>query len=152
MFNDIHDPYYGFPLNESQLASYIESKYGIDVTTAQSTHDHYERWVYRTILTNGVENETTLTTYEISGQQANSETGLAEAIPGLPGAFDTNSQYDETTEVVDATTSIYTAYVYRNVSVWYYENQVNENKRKIKLLDPQYVSQVEDEFKRLMNG
>lgn len=152
LFNKLHNPYYDFPLDQSQLESYIESKYGYDVTTAQNTHDHYERWVYRTLIVNGVETTTELTTYEISGLEANSETGLAETIAGLPGAFDTNSQYDETTEVIDSTTSVYTAYVYRNVSVYYYENQENEKKRKIKLLDAQYAGRVEQEFKKLMSA
>ena len=152
LFNKLQNPYYDFPLDQPQLESYIESKYGYDVTTAQNTHDHYERWVYRTLIVNGVETTTELTTYEISGLEANSETGLAETVAGLPGALDTNSQYDETTEVIDSTTSVYTAYVYRNVSVYYYENQVNEEKRKIKLLDAKYASRVESEFKRLMSS
>jgi hypothetical protein len=43
--------------------------------------------------------------------------------------------------------------VTRNKAVSNYQNEINENekRRKIKLLDPAYVTRVEQEFKQLMS-
>lgn len=149
LFNKLMNPLYDFPLTSDELDAYILSKYGYDATTAQSTHDHWERWVYRTVITNGSEGDAQLTTYEISAQQANESTGLAEDLPALPGVGE-RSSYDSTTDVIDATTSVYTDYQIFNVSVYRKEFVLNEQRRKIKLLDAKYAGRVEAEFKRLM--
>lgn len=152
LFNKLMNPYYDFPVTIDQLNDLFQSKYGYDATTAQTTHHHYERRIKRTVQVNGAEYSSNTETVEISGQEANTTTGLAETNPYLPGTPDTTNTYQTDTDVIDGSTTVITEYTIANVSVYTFELNENEQKRKITLLDPQYVSQVEDEFKRLMNG
>lgn len=151
LFNKLHNPYYDFPLNNTQFESLFQSKYGYDVTVAQTTLHHYERRTKRTVLVNGAESSSNTDTVIISPLEANSETGLAETNPYLPGAMDTVNTYDSTTDSMPDNVSILTEWSIASVSVYTYEFNENEKKRNIRLLDPQYVGQVEDEFKRLMD-
>ena len=151
LFNNLMNPYYDFPLNSAQLDSLIQSRYGYSAETALTTHHHYERRVKRTVLVNGAEYSSNTETVTISGQEANTETGLAQTNPYLPGTPDTTNTYLTETVAVDATTSVVTEFTIANVSVYTYELNENEKRRSIVLIDPQYVGQVEQEFKRLMD-
>lgn len=151
LFNNLMNPFYDFPLNSTQLSDFIQSKYGYGVNTAQTTTHHYERRIKRTVLVNGAEYSSNTETVTISGQEANTTTGLAETNPYLPGTPDTTNTYQTDTDVIDGTTTVVTEYTVANVSVYTYELNENEKRRRIKLIDPQYVGQVEQEFKRLMN-
>ena len=151
LFNNLMNPYYDFPLNSSQLNDLIQSKYGYSAETAQTTHHHYERRVKRTVLVNGAQYSSNTETVTISGKEANTSTGLAETNPYLPGTPDTTNTYLTETVAVDATTSVVTEFTIANVSVYTYELNENEKKRKIKLLDTQYAGRVEAELKRLMS-
>lgn len=151
LFNKLMNPYYDFPVNSSQLNDLIQSKYGYSAETAQITHHHYERRVKRTVLVNGAQYSSNTQTVKISGQEANTTTGLAEANPYLPGTPDTTNTYLTETVAVDASTSVVTEFTIANVSVYTYELNENEKRRSIVLIDPQYVGQVEQEFKRLMD-
>lgn len=151
LFNNLMNPYYDFPLSSVQLDSLIQSKYGYDTSTAQTTTHHYERRIKRTVLVNGAEYSSNTETVTISGQEANTTTGLAETNPYLPGTPDTTNTYQTDTDVIDGTTTVVTEYTVANVSVYTYELNENEKKRSIRLLDPKYASRVDAEFKRLMN-
>lgn len=150
LFNNLMNPYYDFPLNSSQLNSLIQSKYGYNAETAQTTHHHYERRVTRTVQVNGAIYSSNTETVTISGQEANTTTGLAETNPYLPGTPDTTNTYLTETVAIDASTSVVTEYTIANVSVYTYELNENEQRRKIKLLDAEYAGRVEQEFKKLM--
>ena len=150
LFNNLMNPYYDFPLNSTQLNSLFESKYGYNAQTAQTTHHHYERRTTRTVQVNGAIYSSNTQTVTISGQEANTTTGLAETNPYLPGTPDTTNTYQTDTDVIDGSTTVVTEYTVANVSVYTYELNENEKKRKIKLLDTKYVSRVENELKRLM--
>lgn len=150
LFNLLSNPYYDFPLTSDQLNSLIQSKYGYDADTAQTTTHHYERRTKRTVLVNGSEYSSNTQTVVISAQEANTTTGLAESNPYLPGTPDTVNTYQTDTDVIDGSTTVVTEYTVANVSVYAYELNENEKKRKIKLLDTQYVNTVEAEYKRLM--
>lgn len=151
LFNNLMNPYYDFPLSSVQLDSLIQSKYGYDTSTAQTTTHHYERRTKRTVLVNGAEYSSNTQTVVISAQEANTVTGLAESNPYLPGTPDTVNTYQTDTDVIDGTTTVVTEYTVANVSVYTYELNENEKKRSIRLLDPKYASRVDAEFKRLMN-
>ena len=150
LFNKIHNPYYDFPVTSAQLNDLIQSRYGYSAETAQTTHHHYERRVKRTVLVNGAEYSSNTETVKISGQEANTSTGLAETNPYLPGTPDTTNTYLTETVAIDSSTSVVTEFTIANVSVYTYELNENEKRRKIKLLDAQYVNSVENEYKRLM--
>jgi len=150
LFNNIMNPYYDFPLNSNQLNDLIQDKYGIDAETAQTTLKHYEKLVRRDTQFNGATVDTAWANTIISAQEADSTTGLATDVVGLPsvGGLVVADSYET---VIDSSTSIYTRIIYRALTVYEYEQQENEKRRKIKLLDAQYVGRVENEFKRLMN-
>lgn len=152
LFNSIKNPYYDFPLTSSELDSLFQSKYGYDAETAQITHHHYERKVTRTVLVAGAEQSSNTDTFIISAKEANSVTGIAQTNPYLPGTPDTTNEYDSITDAIDSTTSVVTTFTIANVSVYTYELNANEARRKIRLLDPQYVGRVEQEFRILMNN
>lgn len=152
LFNKLMNPIYDFPLNQQQLESLIESKYGYSVEDAQTIAHHYERKIRRDVLLNGVVQTSNTEVVTVSVYEQDPNTGLATTNPWLDGLSpDTCVTYDTTTEVIDATTSVVTTYDYCFVSVYTYEHEENEKKRKIRLLDARYVNAVENEFQRLMN-
>lgn len=152
LFNKLMNPYYDFPLNEEQLDDLIVSKYGYSVEDSQSIAHHYERRIRRDVLLNGIVQTSNTETVFVSLYDIDPDTGLATVNPWLDGLSpDTGVTYDTTTEAISSTTSVVTIYDYWFVSVYAYEHNENEKRRKIKLLDAKYVNAVENEYKRLMN-
>lgn len=159
LFNQIQNPYYEFPRNSKELEDYIIQKYYPDSTQsrteilAQATEDihHYEK-VMTSIYTPIVgAPETTVTKCIVTNTEIDPVTGLASviALPSLPGVH--------AYEIADAPlifpqgTLTSGSYIV-GVSNYDYEFNKNEEKRIIKLLDNQYVTRVEEEFRKLMQN
>jgi len=152
LFNKLMNPLYDFPLNSEQLDDVIESKYGYSVEDAQSIAHHYEQRITKSVLLNGIVQTSNTFTVTISQYEADPTTGIATINPWLDGLSpDTGVTYDTTTEAIDSSTSVVTTYEYWFVSVYAHEQNENEKKRKIRLLDARYINAVENEFQRLMN-
>ena len=110
--NEIHDPYFKWPLSYENFSNYIRQKYG-SVSAAQSTTHHYEKTLQNI-------------TYNIDGT----------IIP-------------KRTVVVDYTTYAGDVSNSRVVDTYTYENELNETRRNIKILDERFIGLVVDSHRRI---
>jgi hypothetical protein len=145
MFNDIIDPQYDWPLNYSNFIEYVDSKYaanGASNTTVQSglawaqsinnIHSYYQVNT-RTISTSTADNKTIKEKIQIT---ANAYAGVIE----------------NTRTFTLKNGAIVTEKVTKEKLTYYdYEMQVNEAKRTIKLLKPEFAGSVVEEFKEIIN-
>ena len=152
MFNQILDPFYSFPLTGTQLDDYITNKYQTSLALTQTTIHHYEQRITRTTYLNGMPQDANTDVVIIAAQQLNMTTGLLETTPYLPGTADTSLAAGSTTESFGNGITTTTDLLNVAVSNYSYETTENEKKRSIKLLDKQYVTTVESEFRRLMRN
>ena len=112
MTNEIHDPYYEWPLSYEQFNAYLKQKYGSVEYTYQTNH-HYEKILQK----NKVASD-----------------GVYQKI------------FTEKTLTVDYQTYITLAYEDRkSVSIFEYEQDLNEQRRHIYLLDLHYVHLIKDQ-------
>ena len=159
MANDKHDGAYDWPLNYNDFNNYIANKYRAragggsltdnqviawsqnSVAGANSIH-HYEKVVDTTDV-----NSRTTTTFRYVVDYDKQTTVAPTDVPydyytGLSdaGAFSTYSVNGKTVREK----------IYRNkVSIYDYEFQVNEDKRQIKIIKPEYYTQIVDELRNL---
>lgn len=150
LFNNISNPYYGFPLVQEQLNDLITSKYDMSLATAQSTIHHYYERITRTVLFNGVVQSQETIDYTISALVADDSTGVAVARPILSSVPDSCLDGATSTDTFTNGIQVVTSTKFCNVTNYTYEFEENERKRSIRLLDAEYVIRVENEFKRLM--
>ena len=126
--NESLDPQWDWPLSSNQLQDYIENKYagtGIDV---YSDVKSYRKKITQTDITTNV---VTVNMVEISEDEYNS--------------------METYTKTISTSTGSVIVSVEKNIQSYYdYEVEKNESKRTIKLLNKNYVSQVEQEFKTLL--
>jgi hypothetical protein len=95
---------------------------------------------------------TNTSTYIISAQYQNPNTGLVENRPFLPGVADTTVIGPSDSEDFSGGVIVTTEYSYSAVSNYTYEMLENEKRRAIRLLDAAYVGSVESELRRLMRN
>lgn len=136
--NDIVHPQFDWPLNTQSLIKYIESKYISEADTingetgfewAQSNFKEYFFTERTTLLQSG---EYTEKVYNITSSAYTS-------------FINSSNDYtlDDGTEINVSTT--------RNRKTYYdYEIDLNESKRNIKLLKTEFVSTLEEEFRKLL--
>jgi hypothetical protein len=127
--NQITDPQWDWPMSSSVFEKYIIKKYtGTGINVYSDVHN------FEIITT-----QTDLATKTIT---KNSVTvGIEQFLAEVPRT----STYTLPTGSVTVTTSI------RGVSYYTYEEELNESKRNIKLLNKSYVDEFESELKRLMS-
>lgn len=127
--NQITDPQWDWPMSSSVFEKYVIKKY-----TGTGINVYSDVYNFEKIIT-----QTDLATKTIT---KNSVTiGLDQFLAEVPGT----STYTLPTGDVTVTTSI------RGVSYYTYEEELNESKRNIKLLNKSYVDEFESELKRLMS-
>jgi len=141
LFNDIIDPQYDWPLQYSQLISFVNSKYtanGAANTTvqsglawAQSSNNikEYYKVVTRTSSTDSLVQKIRL--------DANTYANVAES---------------STTYTLDDSSTVTETITKETKTYYQYEVDVNEEKRTIKLLKKDFVPAVEKEFKRVIKA
>lgn len=136
--NNIIDPQWDWPLTSNMLLAYLISKYSdaagstessVVLAYIQSTVHHYEKSI-STSDTSGTQQQTI--TIQIDEDTYNS-TVASRKTATLPSG-------------VVVTQTITT----RAVSIYDYENTLNESKRKINIIKDSYVTQMEAQFKNLM--
>jgi hypothetical protein len=126
--NQILNPQWDWPLKSGVFTDYLNDKYpNIDI---YATLDHYEKII---TTTDGETNTTTSETFTIS--------------------FDEYSNLAPTTTTynidgVNCTVSI----TKRPVNLYQMEFELNESKRNIKILNSNYITQVETEFAKLFKN
>lgn len=153
LFNGIQNPYYDLAIDRISLEKYIMNKYNFtNIDTSKETLHHYEKRVTKQIYEYGAVQTTTTEKFTVNDKIVNYDTGAITART-LPVDSETplsvpEENYDVTFE--DGTRIISNTMLHF-VSVYEYENEVNESKREIKLLDKSYIPLVEKQFKSLMS-
>ena len=142
------DPQWDWPLTSRQFGDYIVSKYKSDAANSlnisantvstsqvlyytQSTVHHYEKSIATTDNTTRTQS---IKTIEIDGDTANSVISGTTTISFSDGS--------------SATQSISV----NPISIYDYENYLNEDKRNIKLINNSYVGAMESQLKSLMGS
>lgn len=136
--NEILDPLWSWPLSSSVFSTYLENKYAskaqeLDMTALQytnSTIHHYEKVI------------TTVDSESLTKTIKNVEIGLEE--------YNT-LQENQTTRSFTNGASVNYSLTKKAVSIWDYENNLNEAKRDINLIKSNYVEDMERQFQKLMS-
>lgn len=140
MFNDIIDPQFDWPLNQNTIIKYIDKKYaanGAANTTVQSgiiwaLSENNVQAYFKVIKT--TTNDGTITTEKLQVDK-NTYANIASS---------TSNYVTQANEVVTIAVSKETQ------SYYTYEVNENESKRSINLLKPEFIPEVEKEFKRVI--
>jgi hypothetical protein len=128
-----------WPLTSNQFADYINDKYGVLATAAnqtalqytQTTTHHYEKVV------TSIDNTTQTTAIKV----VEVDQDTYNSIP-----LNTNKRVFSNGSSVNYTLSRNT------VSIYDYENKLNESKRNINLINSIYISQVETQYQALVSA
>lgn len=140
--NDIVDPFYDWVLPYNIFNRYLIEKYG-SIETAQETIHHYTKTITRKDLS------TDITTEEVLEIDANSAVNpiFSTGFPNIPwDTFDTLAESTFETITFPDGHQVEVTTTREEVSVYDWENEINENKRKIKLIDKAYYPQIMKEF------
>jgi len=146
--NDLIDPYYDVPLKDADLDSLLVHKYG-SVANAQSQIHHYERRTNIVTNKDGNISENEYVT-ELQQYSYDFDTGLVieNTLPTISNPVSISS---ESTEVANDGVIITKTVKDYAISNYDYELNLNEDKRKIKLVRSELVSEIETQFKSLLN-
>jgi hypothetical protein len=125
--NELLDPQWSWPMNSDVFESYMAAKYPSGNTT--TTVYSYEK---KLTQTDNSTNTVTINTIDVN------ETTY-------------NSIMENTETYVIGNSTVTVATTKRIVSVYDYEYELNESKRKINILNSVYVDQMEQQFKSLMS-
>jgi len=119
LVNEIHDPYFQWPLSYEEMDSYLRDKYG-SVEYTQITIHHYEKIIQQQYIQN--------------------DNGTQRVVP-------------EKTLVIDETTYISLSDFERKIKTIYeYEVELNEDRRKIYLLDLNYLLIIKNQHPNIFDG
>lgn len=130
LFNNIIDPEYDWPLTSHNLNKFIDKKYesqgGLSwAMNSNNIHSYYK----------------------ISTRTSNEYgTSLIEKIQITPGEY-ANTGIVSNNYVLDDGTSVTETISTETKTYYQYETEINEKKRKIKLLKSEFVNKIEKEFK-----
>lgn len=146
--NNIVDAQYDWPLTDTIFNKYIIAKYG-SIEVAKTTYDHYEKVISREDSYSGIVTETR---FHIN--QANLTSNLSNTLSSVP--YDHYGNLAETQSVstynlADNRTVI--EIISRDrISNYDHELNLNDAKRVIKIIKPQYYPQIMREFEALTNS
>lgn len=145
MSNDMVDPQYDWPLKYLDFNKYIINKYG-SIASAKTTYHHYEKVVSREESASGTIVET-----RFFINQANSTSNLSSSFVNVP--YDTYNSLTETQDVdtinMGSGKTVIEITKRDAITNYDYEEQMNDKKRAIKLIKPEYYSQIIREFDTL---
>lgn len=128
IFNDIFDPFYDWPMTYQQFQTYITDKYG-SISSAMTTNHHYEKIIEKIDSLSG---EKTRDVFIIDYDS------YMTLVP--------NTQ----TKVFDNGAKVTVSISKREVDNYMYEEELNESKRKIKLIKPELIPDIKNQFQFLM--
>ena len=140
MTNQIVDAQYDWPLSDTEFGKYIISKYG-SISNAKTSIHHYEKVVMREDEPSGILTETR---FIINHEKF--------TINNMTVPYDTYNTLAETQEVntYNVNNKTVTEVIKRDaISCYDYEYDINERKRTIKIIKPEYYSQIIREFDAL---
>ena len=140
--NQILDPVWEWPMSYNSLMQYIDSKYATEAEDAGKTPYEYVNttvYEYKKIITTTDVYTGTETVKEVSITEDDYNTLIESSytydIPDPPVANGTQC-------IVTTTKNI--------VTLFNYEDELNESRRQIKLLNSNYASEIEQQLKVLM--
>jgi len=142
--NNIYDPHYDWPLNETSFIEYIISKYG-SVSWAQTNTRHYEK-----VITREVRDTVTINRFQITQDQLTNN----DTRPDLPLIHD--YYYDDIADEQSFTaynvngTTVKETIARDSISYYDHEFNLNEQKREIKIIKTIYYPQIKKEFEEMM--
>lgn len=145
--NEIVDAHYDWPLTARDFRNYIVGKYG-SVETAKTTYHHYEKVIVREQQATGTTSETrfvvnqeklTDNDLDVPYDYYEGDGSLAET-----AAISTYNLSDGMT-VIETTSR-------DAISYYDYEFNLNEQKRHIKVIKPEYYAQIMREFTELLKA
>lgn len=128
LFNDIYDPYYDWPMTYQQFIAYINDKYGSQANAQITTH-HYEK-----IITS-IDGSTQLVSKNSYIIDANTYINLIPET--ITKSF--NNGITVSTEISK-----------REVDAFTYESELNESKRRIKLIKKELIGTVKKQFEEVI--
>jgi len=141
MANNIVDAQFEWPLDSRSFNNYIIGKYG-SIATAKTTIHHYEKVITREESQSGLTTETRF----IVNQEKLTDNALDVPYDYYEGSGSLpETQSVETFNLSDGTTVIQTTYR-DEISNYDYEDQLNDSRRTIKMIKPEYYSQIMSEF------
>ena len=137
--NQIMDPIWSWPLNYEQFLTYINNKYATEAVDAGKTPYEYTN--------------TTVYAYQevITTTDSYSETSTEKIIPLDVGTYNSFMETNNTYTLPSGLTCSVRA-TKRSVTLYDYEYDLNESRREIKLMDRNYVNQMEEQFKMVMDS
>jgi hypothetical protein len=154
LVNNLIDPQFDFPLTRNALERFILDKYGFSlIEHAYSNVHHYVLEVKDTLIE--VDGPTTVTTSNsiVTLEQFNYTTNTLDTellnVPQTQTATFYANNSDNTSTVVATFTKVST---YKPVYVYDHEDKLNEEKRTINILKPEYVSGLALELETVLNG
>jgi hypothetical protein len=141
IFNDIVDPNYDWPLEQRTLIRFIDEKYSQNANTqngqtglAWSKTNIKEYYKVET-TTHTASDTTTIKKYRLdAGTFANTAPSITPAVALQDGSFINVEISKETKTFYD------------------FEIESNEDKRKIKILKPEFIFAVDQEFRRVISN
>jgi hypothetical protein len=143
MANDIIDGAYDWPLSDADFNLYIAAKYD-SIALAKSGIHHYEKVIQREESLSGVITETRFVI------DLNSASEVEIDVP-----YDSYSSLAETQTVetfsVDGKTVVQTSFR-AAISNYDFESALNESRRTIKIIKPEYYPQIISEFNKFTNN
>jgi len=147
--NQLMDPLWDWPMNYQTFIDYLTAKYdsefqlafNAETTSANNAYEYVQSTVYRyekiTTTTDLYSNQVTVkkNSIDFDDYYALAETETTYNIPGVP---------NDTQVTVAITKNI--------VYIYDYENDLNESRREIKLLNQVFAGDMEEQFKTLMSA
>jgi hypothetical protein len=134
--NQAFDPQWNWPLTSQQFLLYMQNKYENVAGGANNVISYTQSTVY--------EYQKIITQYEVNTKTTTINTVIIDesTYNSLPD-FSNNTYYVSSGQV--------NVTVVRNIlNIYDYENNLNESKRNIKIIDNNYVPKIEEELQNLM--
>jgi hypothetical protein len=154
--NDLIDPQFDFPLSAQSLENYILKKYNLNTIeesfSINPPHHHVLKIEKTLSEVNGITSTTTEECIVTLEQYNHISNSLVNKITNSPTTetivFRQNNS--DPNSPISSTLSIKSTYI--PVSIFDYETEVNESKRQIKILKPEYAQAMSMELENILNG
>ena len=143
-FNDIIDPQYDWPLSYKSFTEFVDAKYSA-VNYADTSNTSVSGLSYAL-------NASNIHSYYKLVTRTSTTDSKNLIIEKLEIDANTYANVAATTQTITLQdgTSITETITKETKTYFIYENELNESKREIKLLKPEFVSSVEKEFKKII--
>jgi hypothetical protein len=154
LVNQINDPLFELPLPIDALEEKIIKQYGYtSIAEAYSTIHHYEFEVKRVLSEVDGPTTTTTNTSIVTLEQYNYASNTIITQPPNTTITQNVTFYANNSNANSATVATLTiASTYKPVYVYDHELDLNESKRQIKILKPQYIEYITEEIGTTLNA